>query len=508
MSSIRMSEEDVSVGETHTWVEPDLYLMADEQIIADSRDCVRRVCQIEKNPQPVIVPDKPWEGLTSNGELTSLQDPLYSTVLFDPEEKVFRCWYNVYDRFVNRENHPPMANQGSACCYAVSSDGVNWEKPIVGRVLHDGSYENNIVRFMEQSTPGTCVLAEQVWNVIPISLPGSDDRFAASLYTHYDDEIYSKGITFCFSPDGITWRMEFPPAIPIDGDCHSVSLDPIKKCYLATTRSAENVNLSRRWGRPWKRHIALSKSRDLVNWTPMHTVLETDDGDPEDAQLYLMYIIPYGHAYLGQLLVIRTSNMTLENQLTLSRDMEHWQRVGDHQPILSIGPEGSWDSKHVALSNNLPHPEGDRMRFWYGGKSSPHYQAGYGALGTGTLRKDGFVCWEAGDKEAVLTTIPFKPTSATWVILNVDASDGEALVEVIDENGNPIDGCAREDCVPIRGDHIRAVVNFRAEESQLFLRGNFMRFGGQPIRFRFYLRNAKLYAFKSPNLEPVWPKDI
>lgn len=490
---------------THTWAESDLYILADEQIIEKAENAVRRLCPVEKHPDPVIVPDKPWEGLASDGSVTSLQDPLYGVVLFDPDDGLFKCWYNAYDRFVNRENHQPMANQGSSCCYAVSADGITWEKPVVGSVLYDGSLENNIVRFMEQSTRDTSVLTEQSWNVLPFSPPDSDDRFAASLYTQYDDPIYPRGITFCFSPDGLRWRMHYPPALPLDGDCHSVSLDPVNKCCVLTSRSHQHMNLSRRWGRPWKRHIALSRSRDLIHWTAMQTVLEADDQDPEDGQLYLMYIIPYGHGYIGQLLFMRTGDMTLDEQLTFSRDLENWQRVGDRKPFLELGAEGSWDSKHVALTNNIPHPEGDSMRFWYAGKDMPHYQAGYGALGTGTLRRDGFVCYEAGEKEGVLTTLPFKPTGATWFTLNVDASDGEVITEVADRDGSPIEGCRREECIPIRGDHTRAVVNFKADPSTLFSRGNFMRFG-QEIRLRFYLRNARLYAIKAPHLAPQWPE--
>ncbi len=105
----------------------------------------------------------------------------------------------------------------------------------------------------------------------------------------------------------------------------------------------------------------------------------------------------------------------------------------------------------------------------------------------------------------MLTTLPFKPGGATWIILNADASDGEILVEVADKDGSPIDGCTRKECVPIKGDHTRAVVNFKVESSRLFSRGNFMRFSDL-VRFRFYLRNAKLYAFKAPNLVPQWPE--
>ena len=243
----------------------------------------------------------------------------------------------------------------------------------------------------------------------------------------------------------------------------------------------------------------------MIHWTPLETILEADDKDPEDTELYKMYIVPYGHAYLGQLLMFYTHEMVLENQLALSRDLVNWQRVGDRRPILARGSEGSWDSKHVTLSDNPPHPEGKRMRFWYGGASAPHYQAGYGALGTGTLRRDGFVCYEAGKKEGVLTTIPFRVNGATQLSLNVDAADGEVRAEVVDKAGDPIEGCTREDCVPIRGDHVRTVVSFKAEAGRLADRGNRLRFADE-VRFRFYLRNAKLYAFKAPNLSLRWPE--
>ena len=489
----------------HTWAESDLYILADEDLIETSENVVRRLCPIEKRSEPVIVPSEPWEGLAPDGTVTSLQDPFYGIVLYDPEDEVFRCWYNAYNRTVNRANHPPFANQGSSCCYAVSTDGIEWEKLPLRRVLYDGSYENNIVRFTDRSAPDTSVLAEQAWNVLPYAAADSEDRFVATLFAAYEDPIYPKGITMCFSPNGIDWRMHFPPVLPLDGDCHSLSADPVNKGYILTSRSHQHGNLCKRWGHPWKRHIALSRSRDLIHWTAMETVLEADEQDSEDTQLYLMYIAPYGHAYLGQLLVMRTNDMTLEEQLVLSHDLHHWQRVGDRRPILARGPEGSWDSKHVALTNNIPHPEGDTMRFWYAGKNAPHYQAGYGALGTGTLRRDGFVCWEAKSQEGVLTTLPFKPTGATWFLLNVDAPKGEVLTEVTDLDGNPIEGCTKADCIPIKGDHTRAVVNFKAGPGRYFDRGNFMRFG-QPIRLRFYLRNARLYAFKARNLEPQWPE--
>ena len=64
-------------------------------------------------------------------------------------------------------------------------------------------------------------------------------------------------------------------------------------------------------------------------------------------------------------------------------------------------------------------------------------------------------------------------------------------MEILDIDGNPIEGCTVEDCKPITGNHLRAQVEFGR-------RGNFIRHTGD-IRYRFHLRNAKLYALRAQN---------
>lgn len=490
---------------THTWAEPGLYIMADEELIESSKNARRRFCPIEKNSDPIMVPDRPWEGGEKEGEPATLQDPFYATVLYDPREKIFRCWYGAWTRYAADQYSKGFANQDSHLNYAISEDGIHWEKPNLSQVLWQGSYENNMLRV--KGDPGSASCGEDgiPSPPQPYVFPTPEDRFASSCHCGFADPVYEKGITVAFSPDGVNWRMHYPPVLPLDGDANSLMADPNNKCYLMTTRSAAHAHLCGRWRRGWKRHIALSKSRDLIHWTPMFTVIEADDQDPEDTQLYKMQIVPYGQVYIGQLLMFYDHEMVLDNQLVLSHDLMHWQRVGDRQPILARGPEGSWDSKHVTITSNPPHPEGDKMRFWYGGANAPHYQAGFGALGTGTLRRDGFVCWEADDKEGVVTTVPMKVNGATTLMVNVDASDGELRAEITDKDGTPIKDCTRADSIPIRGNHTRAVVGFKAEPGMFFDRGNFFRFPDE-VRFRFYLTNAKLYAFKATQTTPSWPK--
>lgn len=107
----------------HTWAEPDLYILADEDLVESSSNALSRLCPVDKHPDPVIAPDRAWEGLGADGSVSSLQDPFYGTVLYDPSDGIFKAWYNAYDRFQNRVYSPPVASQGYSCCYAISEDG-------------------------------------------------------------------------------------------------------------------------------------------------------------------------------------------------------------------------------------------------------------------------------------------------------------------------------------------------------------------------------------------------
>ncbi len=218
--------------------------------------------------------------------------------------------------------------------------------------------------------------------------------------------------------------------------------------------------------------------------------MEVDEHDPDDAQIYRATVIAYGRGYLALLLMFYTHEMTLDVQLAFSHDLMNWQRVGGRKPILERGPEGSWDSKHVLFANSQPHDEGDALRFWYSGKDAPHYQAGRAGFGTATLRRDGFVCLEAGESEGSAVTVPFRWERLSGIELNIDASGGAARADVLDERGVVIPGFSRNDCKPITGDHIRAPLRFK---------GGVARLAGRKVRLRFHLTNARLYSFRVRN---------
>ena len=493
--------------EQHDWAEPDLLLMADEDLVEQADGAELRLCQMEKAPSPVLTPTQIWEGGDGQKQQPLQQDPISGDVLYDGHSRRFHCWYRTHNRLLGDSTDPALGDdhsirsfktQGSVVCYATSEDGLHWEKPALGAVKFDGSYENNMVKVSVGP-----ILSDHLSGVTPNYVEDAQSKLVGTVYSAYHHPIYSKGITQIYSDDGIDWTAHWPPTLPLDGDAHCLMWNAREKCYLCTTRShAYAHTLSRLRQRGYdeltgKRQISLARSTDLVHWTPMVPVLEADEEDGDNAQLYYMYIVPYGHLYLGfvQLFYIgrRWTYGPLEMQLAVSRDLMNWHRAGSRVPILPRGEKGSWDQSHVSLCTSMPHPEGDRMRFWYGGKDTEHWQAGNAAMGTATLRRDGFACWEAGSAGGTVTTRPMQMRWASWPMMNVDASKGEVRLELLDVDDKPIDGCSAADCLPITGDHIRKVVEYKEG------RGTFVRHTG-PVKLRIHLKNAKLYAIKMPNV--------
>ncbi len=487
------------------WAEPDLFLAVDEQLFPSAQGASFQWRPLQKAVDPVLTLTEPWEGGTGGSPGENAQDAIVQSVVFDRELQRYMMWYRTHSRLTMNSTDPALGagaaqhafrRQASQVCLATSADGLHWEKPHLNRVSFDGRCDNNMLAIATGP-----ILDDALGCVAPV--PGAEALLVATVHSAYHDPLYPRGIIHLTSRDGIDWQPHFPPMLPLDGDAHCLMWDARLSCWLCTTRSEQHRRIFTRL-RPrlpelrHKRHVALALSRDLQRWTPMLDVLEADDRDAPQAELYEMYILPYGHLYLGFVqLFYPSADLTfgpLEMQLAYSRDLVTWRRAGERQAILPRGEAGSWDAAHTTLGHNPPVAHGHDLRFWYGGKNTEHWQAGTAAVGTATVRRDGFAGWYADHHGGHVTSDIMHLRWATWPMLNVDARDGEARLEVLDAAGNPLEGCTRDDCQPIAGDHLRAVVNYGPR------RGNFIRHTG-PIRFRIHLRNATFYALKAPNVQ-------
>jgi hypothetical protein len=77
---------------------------------------------------------------------------------------------------------------------------------------------------------------------------------------------------------------------------------------------------------------------------------------------------------------------------------------------------------------------------------------------------------------------------ASDLLLNVDARDGQARVQVTDADGRPFPGFSFADCQPIASDSLGAKVAWTRPISEL---------RDQTVRLEFSLRKASLFAFQT-----------
>ena len=97
------------------------------------------------------------------------------------------------------------------------------------------------------------------------------------------------------------------------------------------------------------------------------------------------------------------------------------------------------------------------------------------------LRLEGFASLAASFYGGRVTTRPFALNgNELWV--NAKADYGELTVELLDGEEKPIPGYAAEDCVALAEDGVAIPVRWRGDE-------------GRPVRLRFVLNNAQLYAY-------------
>lgn len=62
-------------------------------------------------------------------------------------------------------------------------------------------------------------------------------------------------------------------------------------------------------------------------------------------------------------------------------------------------------------------------------------------------------------------------------------------VEILDENGKPLEGFTRKDCVPVKKtDKTKLLVTWKKHQDIASLIG-------KAVRLKFYLNNADIYAF-------------
>ncbi len=504
LTNIASLAQKAAIKNLHQLYDPGLHLFIDDEGIQDHPGFVRKVQQPQRlQSEPVLRPDRPWEG-------TSVQSKI--SVLYDHEEDLFKMWYFSVDIASYRRG-----GGGIYVCYATSKDGIQWEKPELGLVPVEGAAANNIV-FPTREMPSAW--GYDPWGVIKDPKETNPARrYKFGMYqqrpTPEDSDIETPdmnreeknrarktlmraiedrhGMYAAFSPDGIHWTLGEGMLVARGGDAGSLVYDPLSQSYLAVTRRYDTLmdHYALEW-KKYRRVIALSASPDFVSWSPLSTVLKPDDFDDPGDQMYVMIPLAYGNQYIGLVTMLHSSTELGTVQLASARDLKHWSRVGRRQEFLPVGPSGSWDGAWVSLAGNPLVLKGDRLYFWYSGKSQAHGTEGMAraAIGLLTLRKDGFVALRSGIRGGELMTEPVEVLQPK-LYLNALSFFGRVQIRVI-ENVSVPNGYSFDECNGLeRGDETDFEITWGKDRRDLSV------FVGKKIRLQIKADNAtSLFSYR------------
>jgi len=453
---------------------------------------LKRILHQPKKQGLVVTPDRDWE--------SPVIELLSSCVLFDEKTRKFRMWYQCFVR----KWYQPCNMEVESCfvLYAESDDGINWIKPDLGLYELNGSSRNNIC-LMDQ---GCGVMWAGVLEDDQENNPDKRFKMFAHGTTGKDH-----GEVVYFSPDGIHWKpYQHNPVLytRVDtGDSHSlmgcrdpktgrfvVSMRPVDwylsypqiPYYRYDRGDPQDDKLEATYSH---RRVGISFSDDFTCWSPVVEVLQADLDDPPGTQMQGMNICPYQDIYLGFIMMHYAdgANDTIDQQLAVSNDLIHWQRVGNRQPFLPIGDEGPWKSNMVFAISATPIRVGNELYLYYNPHRSTHYtqhENRYAAVGLAKLRLDGFVSIRV-DGEGFLLTKPFTFEGDTLHI-NADSGAGRIEVQIVDERQQPYEGYLSKS---FSGDAIDHIIDWPEGKKLAYLQG-------KPIRLKFIMKNTDLYSFQ------------
>ena len=493
-------------------------LFIDDFEIESKQNLKRRFHPPEK-VGTVLQPDQPWEDKSGCACPMVIRDP----------EGTFKMWY---------WNSKGDLND----LYATSEDGLHWEKPILHLAEIDGNTENNKVKTPGRIGPGAVFYC-------PESIPSEGEDTLYRTVSWIPGGEWSQRYLPIFSPDGFTWdtveNADEEPGLS-DGvgdtgtflladDAFPMIRDDVPGRYIAFPRLHATVGHFRRRavGMTFANSLP-NRARLMLDWPRPNLVLAPDLLDDEMArerldnayaegiihyndpvdqhcEFYTMQPWTVGNVFLGALYIFDVSmdmnkhsmwnqHGIMETQLVYSRDLVHWDRLGDRQPWIGRGEAGEQDCAMIHFdsvpirvgdwmyqyysSGNLPHPSVDQQwlyeqrRLIEAGKRHPLQ-----AIGCVRFRPDRYISLEAGNRAGRVTTKESTVSGGTLRV-NVDATDGELTVTVLTERGRPLKGYERSQ--PIRGDHIEAAVSFSKPLADLV---------GKRVKLRFTLQNAKLFSY-------------
>ena len=417
--------------------------------------------------------DRPWEGEFSGFPRIVLDDGTY------------RMYYRGLPPWKKDE---PLVE---STCVALSSDGILWQKPNVGRISLNGSTENNAIFKGSGFAP------------FLDSRPGvahSQRIKALKAPPRLKTEI---GVVAYMSSDGVQWE-KMGAAYPGDR-LGSVFWSQQEERYAQYVRSDDKRK------DPSVRSISRATSSDFLNWGEFSFMDFGSFPPTPEEQLYTVCVQPYfraPHIYvaLAARFLPNKRALTDEQCKALGRNPlgGGCESIADTVFLSSRSSNGnriertfqeafvrpgltpqSWSSRtNYPAEGMIPTSESE---------ISIYIQRDYGfktnRLERLVLRTDGFTSVRASYEEGELLTRFLRFSGSALVLNYATSAAGSIRVEIQDEQGQPIPGLTLEDCPEIIGDEIERVVSWSGNAS-------LSRLQGKVVRLRFLMKDGDLYSLR------------
>ncbi len=402
-------------------------------------------------------------------------DGYYATVIFEKGKYRHYC----------RETIPGYTgsdadgNPGEVTAYEESTDGINWTRPTLGLFEVNGSRSNNYV--LANMSPFS-------HNFSPFldTRPGCppEQRFKALAGTSA-----SGGLVAFASADGIRWtKLQDEPVLKVVPgglmfDSQNVAFwSPVETQYIAYCR--QHIK--------GLRSINRATSSDFVTWT----ALEQVPANLENEHLYTSQAHPY---FRAPHITIGLATRFFPNQgestdiaLLSSRDGRSFDRVLKEAFIRPAPLRESWGNRgnYAALNvfplrDDTPGVQSEHWRYL-----NPQHLGIMVRDRLYYLPVDGFASINAPFEQGEMVTKPLV-FSGKELMLNFETSAGGFMrVEIQDAAGQVISGYSAEDMKEDLRQNSRGCIVVWKGGSDV------SKLAGQPIRLRFVMREADIYALR------------
>lgn len=487
---------------------PKRFALVDDRLVEDSLFLRRSLGQATlRQPDPIL-----------------RKAEAFGSVLRDHEGQ-WRMWYCWN---IARDPAKHLVEIDATECLALSRDGVNWEYPNWGVVEEGGSKQNSAVlgpHFTDRNgrsvtgyggPAGFCVIDAQTH-----PHPAARGRFTAMFHASPSDTI--GGICLAYSDDGVHWTAY--PENPVN-----VGSQDTQNCFFYDTRIGKYVC----YQRPTihcgveahaNRRIARVVSDDLVNWSVSRMVLDTDERDApafdafdepgmrgprgRDKQFQGITVFPYNDTYLGFAWFYDVIQATFAIELVHSDDGIAWKREALREPLIADGNPPGFDGKLIVPIASPPVPVGDELYLYMSTTPYDHHAIALmleKAVGEErkeilerndlrllSIKRDRFVCYEAGSRRGELLTAPIDWKGDGKLLLNASVEPGGSItVSFEDQWARPIRDWHLDEIPVITGplDATDHVLTFGPGPKSII---KLPPVG--PIRMRFFLERAKLYGW-------------